>query len=66
MFWSDFHTIQFRPSGSVKTRGSIEPPWSSWQIIGSGWAVNGPVAEGEKALPMHSVGGTTPLTMAVK
>ncbi len=36
MFWSDFHSIHGVPSPSTKTRGSMVPPWSSWQRKGSG------------------------------
>ena len=50
MFWSDFHSIHGVPSSSTKTRGSMEPPWSSWQMNGAAAAVKGPVGESEKAL----------------
>src|SRR4030081_893052 len=53
MFWSDFHSIHGVPSPSTNTRGSMEPPWSSWQMIGAGWAVNGPGGEVAEALARH-------------
>jgi hypothetical protein len=57
MFWSDFHNIQGVPSEFTNTRGSMDPPWSIWQMIGRGWAVNGPLGELAKAPPMHCVWG---------
>ncbi len=52
-FWSDFHSIQLTPLSSVKTRGSMEPDRSDWQMNGWLAAVNGPVGEAEVASPMH-------------
>ena len=46
-----------RAVGSTKTRGSMSPPWSSWQMKGVGRAVNGPVGEdGEGAADALGLG----------
>ena len=51
MFWSDFQSIQSVPPGPVKTRGSIEPPWSSWQMIGSARGAERAVRRGADGVP---------------
>ena len=65
MFSSDFHTIQFDPSASVNTLGSIDPPLPVWQMNGVDRASNGPVGEGPTASPMHCMDGLVPTTAAV-
>src|SRR5664280_156547 len=66
MFWSDFQIIQLVPLSSVNTRGSIEPPWLTWQIYGLTMGVNGPVGDAPVAAPMHSIAGEVDFTRAVK
>ena len=51
MFWSDFHSIQEVPSASVKTRGSIDPPRSSWQMNGVGPGGERPGGGGADGVP---------------
>ena len=65
MFWSDLHSIQLVPSLSVKTRGSIEPPWPRWQMNGSGLAVKGRRGP-ELAVPDALHRRRAPRTTAVK
>ncbi len=66
MFWSDFQSIQRAPEPSTNTRGSIDPPWSSWQMKGAGRARKGPVGAFPNASPMHWVAGSDPFSIAVK
>jgi hypothetical protein len=42
------------PSWSMNGLGSIDPPWSPWQIIGDGeLSLNGPAGVAEVAREMH-------------
>ena len=66
MFCSDLKSIQRVPSLSVKTRGSMVPPWAVWQMNGVLLAVNGPTGEDPVADPTHCMAGTDPFTKAVK
>ena len=66
MFWSDFQSIQLVPLASVKTRGSMEPPWVSGQMKGVAVGTKGPVGEEPTASPMHCMVGLDPMIAAVK
>ena len=63
---SDFHRRTSPPPGWAKTRASMEPRWSSWQMKGLSVGTNGPAGEEAKADPMQWVKGLTPFSTAVK
>src|ERR1700732_2879319 len=66
MFWSDFHSSQLVPSLSVNTRGSMDPPWLTWQMNRLAGGGSGPWGDDPEAEPMHSLAGEVDFTRSVK